>query len=612
MLEVRFVSGRDVWFPIIELSYSAIETFAVDANLHLIYFVDSNSNELKELNIIKSTVTPLASVSVTTGAVLQKLDRIRDVSLTCRHRMESEKHFKHKLTNFDTPCSKLNERSDLYWISGTSRKVIMKGNWNRNAPLTIISGDNLVDPKSLRYDVTSHRIYWLDNSYIRSSMTDGSDIQRHVMASVATHISISKDYFGWIGGNSTYFARKTSVSYEVEIESGMINQSHITVFDSSLQQDRRSSCQILNGGCENICVPNQNSHKCECDFGLQLKEDGTCKSSIYSRNFILVSDTSHGRILQIDINTGNIVKLPTSIRDSRGITFDKLTTEIFYSEASTNTIMSTTVHGENTSLVYATGLAIAHRIAIDYSTGNIYFTAAVFLFWTENKMAISRSYMDGTSRMYIARNDTGWPTGLAIDFAANRLYWADGLKNTIEYSDLNGDNQGILIKDADAQLMSVIVHGQYLYYTAWNRQRITKMDKTTGVKITFMSNHPELGRLDSLVMYADDTVDVNAICSKKNGNCSTFCFPTPTGRTCGCEDSVNLESDQTTCQGVHRCNTSSQTVNVLDCHAFPGETCEFECKTGLMPAVYASVKCDLFGQWNPPLTHLCADQKKRF
>lgn len=90
-----------------------------------------------------------------------------------------------------------------------------------------------------------------------------------------------------------------------------------------------------------------------------------------------------------------------------------------------------------------------------------------------------------------------------------------------------------------------------------------------------MQNYPEFGRLDSLDIYADDFTDgksmfhcvffiVNAVwvnvhcfsffsvesssCSSKNGLCSTFCFPTPTGRTCGCQDKVNLQSDQLTCQ----------------------------------------------------------------
>jgi hypothetical protein len=36
---------------------------------------------------------------------------------------------------------------------------------------------------------------------------------------------------------------------------------------------------------------------------------------------------------------------------------------------------------------------------------------------------------------------------------------------------------------------------------------VTKMDKSTGSKLTFMPNHPELGRLDSLALYADNVKD---------------------------------------------------------------------------------------------------------
>lgn len=53
---------------------------------------------------------------------------------------------------------------------------------------------------------------------------------------------------------------------------------------------------------------------------------------------------------------------------------------------------------------------------------------------------------------------------------ANRLYWGDWLKDRIESSDLNGGNRQVLATDSDAHLMSIVIHGQYLYYTAWNRQ----------------------------------------------------------------------------------------------------------------------------------------------
>lgn len=186
--------------------------------------------------------------------------------------------------------------------------------------------------------------------------------------------------------------------------------------------------------------------------------------------------------------------------------------------------------------------------------------------------------MDGTSKSYIATTQIGWPNGLTIDFTckvctfciwkyhwccflyltkiisytANRLYWTDGYHNRIESSDLNGGNRQVLATDSDAHLMSIVIHGQYLYYTAWNRQfgfffhihnitgefivilkwinnqtkktpnwicvykknvwclycrRITKMNKITGLKVPFMMDYPELGRLDGLDIHSDEIRD---------------------------------------------------------------------------------------------------------
>ena len=41
-----------------------------------------------------------------------------------------------------------------------------------------------------------------------------------------------------------------------------------------------ATCQILNGGCEEICIPVANGRRCECDIGLQLQDDFTCDSSM--------------------------------------------------------------------------------------------------------------------------------------------------------------------------------------------------------------------------------------------------------------------------------------------------------------------------------------------
>lgn len=44
-------------------------------------------------------------------------------------------------------------------------------------------------------------------------------------------------------------------------------------------------------------------------------------------------------------------------------------------------------------------------------------------------------------------------------------------KDTIESSDLNGENRLVLASESDhAWLIDIVIHGQYLYYTAWRRQ----------------------------------------------------------------------------------------------------------------------------------------------
>lgn len=73
-------------------------------------------------------------------------------------------------------------------------------------------------------------------------------------------------------------------------------------------------------------------------------------------NFILVTDDSHRKLYQINLETGSVLKLPLIMNNVLGIAFDQLTKTLFYSENLTNTIISTTLQGENTSLLISTGL----------------------------------------------------------------------------------------------------------------------------------------------------------------------------------------------------------------------------------------------------------------
>lgn len=42
------------------------------------------------------------------------------------------------------------------------------------------------------------------------------------------------------------------------------------------------TCDILNGGCGEICIPEENGRRCECDVGLKLQTDQSCDRGLYA------------------------------------------------------------------------------------------------------------------------------------------------------------------------------------------------------------------------------------------------------------------------------------------------------------------------------------------
>lgn len=65
--------------------------------------------------------------------------------------------------------------------------------------------------------------------------------------------------------------------------------------------------------------------------------------------------------MQICLHTGTVVKLPITAKEVHGLAFDKSTKTLFYSETSTNSISYTTLHGENKTVLYTTGLMLKFK-----------------------------------------------------------------------------------------------------------------------------------------------------------------------------------------------------------------------------------------------------------
>ena len=58
---------------------------------------------------------------------------------------------------------------------------------------------------------------------------------------------------------------------------------------------------------------------------------------------------------------------------------------------------------------------------------------------------IERATMDGLERLTIANTSLFWPNGLAIDYASDKIYWADAKHHVIECAELDGRNRKTII-----------------------------------------------------------------------------------------------------------------------------------------------------------------------
>ena len=86
-------------------------------------------------------------------------------------------------------------------------------------------------------------------------------------------------------------------------------------------------------------------------------------------DFIIVTDFTHERLLQISIRNGSIVKVPINVQ-SPGMAVDKTAKFLYFTDINDKTIQVSTLFGKNTSTFYATGyihfLLNFHQFAIYY------------------------------------------------------------------------------------------------------------------------------------------------------------------------------------------------------------------------------------------------------
>ncbi|XP_056013099.1 low-density lipoprotein receptor-related protein 2-like [Ostrea edulis] len=657
---------------------SGIKYMAVDIANQWLFYVDSELNVVMQYSMIFNISTTIYEATPNvTGLTYDWLDEnlvwstSNSLQKGAIHVFSLTKWAHTELySDLENPSYvKVNPLNrELYWIEGRGNNYTIKtGSIDGSSEKVIVNSDSLKKPTGLFYQIEKNRLFWINWDSIHSCKTDGSDLTSHLnsisVLFFGVELLVYKDHALWTHGKS--FMMTGSIfrkSAEVKIDTSHYGTlTGMAIYDPDLQRYERGPCEIMNGGCEQVCLPSASEVTCKCDFGFRLNKDlRNCSSDTLKDEFLIIADHTHGRLYQAALSDGGITALDfPAVTKPACVLYNRKTKLIYWVEIESrgSQIKQATLKGENTTVLMEAGDIYPDRIAMDYTTGHIYFTAvandiyesyvgvlhphrtvhkklisqlgtpraiavhpsAGYMFWTDhnkNSPHIGRAFMDGSSQRVLLSKDVVWPNGLVIDFKENRLYWADGHTDKIESVDIHGLNRKEVLKVLNQQLVDIDLFGSYLYYTAWNTQKVSKVllhSNGTGSLVDWMPDVPELGRLDSIEIDPGNSQPKSFACLVNNGDCSTFCLPTPNGHTCACEENVNLLADGKTCEvsGGSPCpERLPHGFWSSSCHRLPTENCTYYCKGNYLPnKAYPSVPCGREGEWSIPPEFLC--QAKR-
>lgn len=339
------------------------------------------------------------------------------------------------------------------------------------------------------------------------------------------------------------------------------------------------------GVCDQKCINSVGSYTCSCQSRYTLNDDQkTCtaeggeawmafstKSKIYL--YYLASEKSH----MVTENLQHAVAVSLNVD------------HVYWSdiEDGDEFISRSLDDGLEREIIVTTGLSNPDNIAVDWVTGNIYFTDSGYMhigvcndngsyctviikernnkptglallpssgimYWSEwsANSCILMAGMDGRNSTVLINQNLEWPSSLTIDYANDRLYWIDGKRKLIESVRLDGTDRRIILNGIAKKPFSLAVFENKLYWSDWISNSIQSCNKFTGKdwNILLKLNSTIYG---IHIYHSVLKPEMPNPC--KSRPCSQLCLLNPENSyTCACTMDKELNSDNHTCRAVKK------------------------------------------------------------
>nr|XP_040223812.2 low-density lipoprotein receptor-related protein 4 isoform X2 [Anopheles coluzzii] len=469
------------------------------------------------------------------------------------------------------------ESGYLFWSDWGANPRIERADMDGENRVDLIT-EGLGWPNGLAVDRAAKRIYWADAQMktIESCTLSGGARTKvvenlpHPYALAVTGRTIY--WTDWIT-KALHSVPKGNPAHIRNVTHGLEGLMDVKVVQEDEERHLENVCGAGNGGCSHLCLRNPTGYSCKCPTGLTMREGSTTDCKTLPDEYLLIALRSG--IGRISLDTPDLFDVVLPIEGVHGAVvldyhFDSM--YVFYADVNVDAIRRVNMHNySDTQVIVSSGLNTPNGIAVDWLADNLYWTDTAlkkievarldgscrkailtdglddprsiilypkrgFVFWADwgQTPKIERAYMDGSERRSIVDFELGFPTGLAIDFDAKKLYWADALQDRIELCDFDGRRRQQVVSHA-THPFGFTLTATHLYWTDWYNKSVLRAPKHS-VSSVEVARFSLRGALEIRAVSGQRQPHDWNPCRSDNGGCSHLCLYAETRYVCGCPD----------------------------------------------------------------------------
>lgn len=370
-------------------------------------------------------------------------------------------------------------------------------------------------------------------------------------------VTRSKIYWSDWKTLALHAADKNNLTSRTIIAGNLEGLMDVKVIDTKDKVDD-NICGRNNGGCSHLCLRKPHGYSCQCPTGLKMQSNGKDCEDLPKAYLLIALRSGIGRISLDTPEMFDVVLPIDSIFGAVVVDYHYEKNYLFYADVNADAIKRINMKNYNDAkTIVSSGLNTPNGIAVDWMANNLYWSDSAlkiievsrldgsyrktllrsdlddvrsmilfksFLWFADwgHTARIERSLLDGSDRKVIVNADLGFPTGLAIDFMAKKLFWADALRDCVEFSDFDGSKRTKIIMHAEHPFGFTLTNS-FFYYSDWYNKSIIRIARHSN-GIPEEVRHNLRGALEIRSVSAERQPHYFNPCNESNGGCPFLCL----------------------------------------------------------------------------------------